>query len=90
MTQAIDDFQARYDRLVAMVMRAGCWLASPAAQLLSNADWELQFAVYRDQLEQLRKLSDELRPTLREWPLSSDALTEEVMEMLAETEGGAL
>jgi hypothetical protein len=80
------DLQARYDRLVALVMRAGSWLSSPAAQLLSAADWELQFACYRDQLEQLRRLGDELRPqSLRERnaPLAGDALTLEVMEMFA-------
>jgi len=80
------DLQTRYDRLVALVMRAGSWLSSPAAQVLSAADWELQFACYRDQLEQLRRLGDELRPqSLRERnaPLTGDALTLEVMEMFA-------
>jgi hypothetical protein len=80
------DLQARYDRLTALVMRSGNWLGSPEAQLLPTAEWERQFARYQEQLEELRRLGDELRPqSLRERnaPLAGDALTREVLEMFA-------
>lgn len=80
------DLRARYDQLVALVMRMGSWLSSPQAQLLSGAEWEAHFARYQEQLEQLRRLGDELRPkTLRprHEPLTGDALTTEVLELFA-------
>lgn len=80
------NLQARYDQLVALVMRMGGWLSSPQAQLLSSKEWELHFARYQEQLEQLRQLGDELRPRSlrpRHEPLTGDALTAEVMELFA-------
>lgn len=56
------DLQARYDQAVALVMRMGSWLSSPQAQLLSSAEWEAQFALYRERLDALRTVVEELRP----------------------------
>jgi hypothetical protein len=80
------DLQARYDRLAAQTLREGTWLTGPGARQLPPAVWDLRFARYREQLEQVRRLGDQLRPqTLRERtePLSGDALTLEVMELFA-------
>jgi hypothetical protein len=80
------DLQSRYDHLVALVMRMGNWLSSPQAQLLGNSEWEEHFGRYQEQLEQLRRLGDELRPqSLRDRyePLTGDALTAEVLELFA-------
>lgn len=80
------DLQGRYDRLVVLVMRMGSWLTSPQAQCLPPGDWEAQFARYREHLELLRQLGDELRPTSlrnRSEPLTGDALTGEVLELFA-------
>lgn len=56
--------QQRYDRQVALVMRMASWLSSPAAQLLSAADWDKQFTAYQEQSEEVRQLGDDLQPTL--------------------------
>jgi hypothetical protein len=80
------NLQAKYDQLVALVMRMGSWLSSPQAQLLSSQEWEGHFARYQTQLERLRTLGDELRPKSlrpRHEPLTGDALTTEVLELFA-------
>lgn len=81
------DPQARYDQMVTLVMRMGSWLSSPQAQLLSGPEWEQHFARYQDQLEQLRRLGDELRPSTlqaRPEPLGADPLTAEVLALFAD------
>ena len=81
-----DDLQMRYDRLLAQVMRMGSWLNGPHAQLLSMEAWEEQFGRYQQDLEKLRRLADELRPTTlrdRQEVLAGDALVSEVTELFA-------
>lgn len=81
-----DDLQARYNQLLALVMRMSEWLTSPQAQLLSRAAWEEHFQRHQDNLEKLRRLGDELRPvTLRDrtQPLAGDALCGEIAELFA-------
>ncbi len=78
--------RVRYDRLTALVLRMGDWLSGPRGQLLERAEWEAQFGRYREHLEELRRLGDQLRPvTLRERhePLAGDALVNEVLELFA-------
>src|SRR5436305_14683257 len=80
------DLQARYDRLVTLVMRVGSWLTGPEARLLEAREWEAQFLRYQDRLEELRCLGDQLRPRSlrdREERLTGDALVDEVRELLA-------
>jgi hypothetical protein len=81
-----DDLQARYDRLLGQVMRTGSWLNGPHAQLLSLEAWEEQFARYQQDLERLRRLAEELRPTTlrdRQEMLAGEALVSEVTELFA-------
>ena len=81
-----DDLQMRYDRLLAQVMRMGSWLNGPHAQLLSMEAWEEQFGRYQQDLEKLRRVADELRPTTlrdRQEVLAGDALVSEVTELFA-------
>ena len=80
------DRQARYDQLLALVLRMGNWLMGPQAQLLPRPLWEEQFARYQEDLDQLHRLGDELRPMSlrdRQEPLAGDALLGEVAELLA-------
>lgn len=80
------DLQARYDRMAQQVMRTSRWLMSPEADLLSEAAWNAHFDRYKADLEQLRRLGDELRPTTlrdRTEPLAGDALIREVTELFA-------
>ena len=80
------DLEARYERLREAVTRLGGWLTSPRARLLPFDAWEAMFAQYRERLEELRLLGDELRPiTLRgrQEPLAAEALVSEVLELFA-------
>jgi hypothetical protein len=80
------DLHTRYEMLTALVMRMGAWLNGPRAQLLPVDAWEEAFSRYQEQLADLRRLGDELRPTTlrpREEPLSGDALVSEVLELFA-------
>jgi len=81
-----EDLQARYDRLVELVMRIGNWLSSAEARLLSPEEWERQFLEYRSHMEALRTAGDQLRPTslrARQEVLTGDALADEVRELFA-------
>ena len=81
-----DDPQTRYDRLLAHVMRTGSWLNGPHAQLLAVEAWEEQFGRYQQDLEKLRRLAEELRPTTlrdRQEVLAGDALASELTELFA-------
>jgi len=81
-----EDLRGRYERLVSLVLRVGCWLNGPQARLLSPEEWESHFVLYQERLAELRRLGDELRPvSLRERsePLSGDALVTEVLELFA-------
>jgi hypothetical protein len=80
------DLQARYDLLTSEVMRLGNWLMSAESDRLTQAEWDGHYARYRRDLEKLRCLGDQLRPTsLRERhePLTGDALVSEVAELFA-------
>jgi len=80
------DRKSQYDRLLALVLRLGNWLSSPQARLQRPEDWDVQFHHYQEQLEQLRRLGDELRPvSLRDRGelLAGDALVGEVLELFA-------
>jgi len=80
------DLQARYDQLLALVLRMGSWLSGPHARLLPAAEWDTLFAAYRENLEQVRRLGDQLRPVSlrnRYEPLAGDALVAEVVELFA-------
>lgn len=81
-----EEFQARYERLLALVMKRGQWLAGPRARLLSEAEWEVHFAQYQADLDSLRLLGDALRPpAVREYvPLDGDAMVREVRELFAD------
>lgn len=80
------DLQARYERLLNILMRQGHWLAGPQAKLLPEEEWDARFAHYQEQLDQLRLLGDALRPiTLREYtPLDGDSVVREVRELFEE------
>ena len=80
------DLRARYERLIAQVMRMGSWLATPQAQFLSREQWDELFARYQAELQRVRELGDELRPVTlrsRQEPLAGDALVNEVLELFA-------
>jgi hypothetical protein len=80
------DLQVRYEDLAQQVMRTSRWLMSPEADLLSEAAWNAHFDRYKADLEQLRRLGDELRPTTlrgRMEPLTGDALVCEITELFA-------
>jgi hypothetical protein len=80
------DLQARYDLLTAEVMRLGNWLMSAESDRLTQAEWDGHYARYRRELEQLRSLGEQLRPTCmrdRREPLTGDALINEVAELFA-------
>jgi hypothetical protein len=80
------DLQARYDRLVALVLRMGAWLSGPRGQMLPDEARDALWARYQEHLDQLRQFGDELRPvSLRERhePLTGDALVSEVLELFA-------
>lgn len=81
-----DDLQARYDQLLALVIRVGEWLTSPNAQLLPREVWEEHFRRHQENQEKLRRLGDELRPVSlrsRAELLAGDALTGEIAELFA-------
>ncbi len=81
-----ESLEARYEQLMALVMRMGNWLSGPTAQLLPADEWEGRFRQYQEQLEELRRLGDQLRPvSLRDRyePLAGEALVGEVMELFA-------
>lgn len=81
-----EDLQARYDHLLALVLRMGNWLTGPEAQLLPPATREEHFTRYQENLDRLRRLGDELRPTTlrsRQEPLAGDALLGEIAELFA-------
>src|SRR5690242_19092528 len=80
------DLQARYDQLLALVLRMGNWLAGPQALRLAPEVWEAQFESYRENLEQVRRLGDELRPVSlrsRGEMLAGVSLIGEVTELFA-------
>lgn len=80
------DLQARYHQLLALVLRMGNWLTGPQALCLAPEVWEAQFESYRENLEQVRRLGDELRPQSlrsRSEVLTDDALLGEVTELFA-------
>jgi len=80
------DLQARYDRLTAEVMRLGNWLMSAESDRLTQAEWDGHYARYRRDLEELRSLGDQLRPSCireRHEPLTGDALVSEIAELFA-------
>jgi hypothetical protein len=80
------DLECRYEQLLALVLRMGSWLTGPRARLLPADRWDEFFIRYQDQLEQLRRLGDELRPVSlrdRAEPLAGDALVGEVAELFA-------
>lgn len=81
-----ESLEARYEQLVALVMRMGSWLSGPMAHLLPAEEWESRFQQYQEHLEELRRLGDQLRPvSLRDRyePLAGEALVGEVMELFA-------
>lgn len=78
--------EARYERLVALVMQMSAWLTGPQAALLTDGAWEVAFSRYQATLAQLRRVGDALRPVTlrsRREPLTGDALAEEVRELFA-------
>lgn len=80
------DLRSRYERLTALVLRVGTWLSSEEAALLSADDWDQRFLAYRQQLEELRSIGDQLRPVTlrpRHETLVGDALADEVRELFA-------
>jgi hypothetical protein len=80
------DPQGRYERLLGLVLRMGSWLSGPEARLLPEREWERLFARYQEQLDEVRRLGDMLRPVSlrdRDEPLSGDALVSEVAELFA-------
>jgi hypothetical protein len=80
-----EDLQARHRRLTTLVLRMGDYLTGPAGLALPAADWQWQFSRYQDHLADLRRLGDQLRPvSLRERPLTTDTLAEEVRALFAE------
>ena len=80
------DLEARYDRLLALVLRLGSWLEGPQARLLPDDQLGAWFEHYVGELERLRELGDRLRPRSlrdRNEPLAGDALLGEVAELFA-------
>lgn len=80
------DLQARYDQLTSEVMRLGNWLMSAESDRLTQAEWDSHYARYRRDLERLRGLGDQLRPTTlreRHEPLTGEELVSEIAELFA-------
>jgi hypothetical protein len=76
------ELEARHRRDMEALRREGEALARDAA----GAAWEARFAAYRERLAGLRRLGEEVRPSIlrdaRE-SLTGDALTAEVLELFA-------
>lgn len=79
---ADEEARAHYDHLLARVLRMGQWLAGPQALRLAPDDWERQFGLYRENLEELRRLGGFLSPTV-ELSVETSELLGEVQELFA-------
>jgi hypothetical protein len=53
--------QARYERIMAEVLKFGWWLGGEQAAALPDDEWEERFDAYRERLKELRRIIDELR-----------------------------
>lgn len=76
--------QEHYDQLLAKVLRVGSWLTGPQAMCLAPEEWERQFNAYQEDLAEVIRLGDEMRPTsLRERPVACSAFIGEVSELFS-------
>lgn len=65
--QAHREGATRYEALLGLVMRLGTWLTARGARELAPDAWEAVFRSYQEQIDELRRLGDALRPVgLRE------------------------
>lgn len=62
----MNDHRAEYAHLSARVLRLGNFLTSPYARTLPEDDWEALFGRYQDDLDELRRLGDQLRRSVLE------------------------
>jgi len=64
-TEAASDLQARYERLLGLVLRTGAWLESVPASGADLPVWEGAFAEHRANLRALQSLRERLQAESR-------------------------
>ena len=81
-----ETLQGQYEQLSALVGRLGAWLTGPQGEAEAPARWEQLFTEYREQLQELQRLGEQLRPSSlrdRNAVLTGEALADEIRELFA-------